>query len=504
MAGIVGWQARFVANHDALDKTYRLTASRGLFDVRDFFYAYYYLGRYPVTVGATMASATPETPFELLWHAERPPEFSREGTERFLREHGSNLIMDMNWTFHSGERGRIFLFWPDTLLKGAPRDPSVRPCHVIVFIIALCALFVAFWAVRQPVLGTAMTLLLGSNPFQLYSAYGDENVFSWPISTAMLVLALHLPLLRADRLPRLSLWLVPLLTGVLVATVETIRTEPVPIMASAALTYLFLGRAVPRRPRLVALALLICSYGAMTASWDAYFFLKFHEAKRWVAALGGRPMPEDHFPLRHRVWHSMWCGLGDFDVKYGHLFDDRLAFHLAFRILESKYHLDVPHLKPTGYFFDDAFWDEKKTYAKTGDELPHYYDVIRDDLLEQITRDPGWYAYILKRRAWRLLSEATPIQVALDPWLRLTVPFHGLILLPLLLGLIATRNWMRVKLALFTLPLCLPALVIYSGLGMHLYACYHMVAAAILLALPVEALLRWHSRRRKNSSRYYE
>ena len=76
--------------------------------------------------------------------------------------------------------------------------------------------------------------------------------------------------------------------------------------------------------------------------------------------------------------------------------------------------------------------------------------------------------------------------------------------IPWLLGLIATRNWMRVKLALFTLPLCLPALVIYSGLGMHLYACYHMVAAAILLALPVEALLRWHSRRRKNSSRYYE
>src|SRR5438093_10906088 len=121
-----------------------------------------------------MAPASSTTQCVLLRHAERPPEFSRDGTERFLRDHCSNLIMDMNWTFHSGERGRIFLFWPDTLLKGAPRDPSVRPCHVIVFIIALCALFVAFWAVRQRVLGTAMTLLLGSTTIQLSSSYGYD------------------------------------------------------------------------------------------------------------------------------------------------------------------------------------------------------------------------------------------------------------------------------------------------------------------------------------------
>ena len=52
---------------------------------------------------------------------------------------------------------------------------------------------------------------------------------------ALFVLALHLPLLRDDRPPSSrSLWLIPLLTGVLIGTVGTIRTEPTTIIASAA------------------------------------------------------------------------------------------------------------------------------------------------------------------------------------------------------------------------------------------------------------------------------
>jgi len=257
--------------------------------------------------------------------------------------------------------------------------------------------------------------------------------------------------------------------------------------------------ACPGGRPVAAFLVLLATYGATTTAWDAYFLAMYQKTRDVVVSLGGRPMSADYVPQRHGVWHNMWVGLGDFDHTYGHNFDDRQAFRAMFTILERDYHQTIPHLGPTAYFFDDAFWDEKQTYAKLGDELPHYYDAIRDDLIAQIRRDPTWYAGILRERVWRSTAELAPVRLALDPWRKVTLPFHGLALLPLLLALIASRNWMRLKLALFTLPVCATAIAVYSGQGLQYYACYHLVAAAILLACPVDAVLWWRARRAGNA-----
>jgi hypothetical protein len=473
LAAIVVWQAGFALFPRNVPRTHRLTAAKGIWAVSSFVYFYYYLGLYPVAADG-----------------QREFDYSEEGARRLLAEAGPRLVMDWLWTFRGGERGRVLLFLPDALLKGAPRAPSARPSHALVFTAALAALFTAFWTMGRPLLGASMVALLGSNPFQLFEVYVNGNVFGWPISTAILVLAVNLPLLGDGPPSRRALWLAPLVTGALVATVRTVRMEPVVILASAAGAYLTIG-GVGWRRRAVALGVFAAALAATTVAWDAYFTAKFREARRVVAAAGGRPLPADHVPLSHPVWHNVWCGLGDFDTVYGHAWDDRVAFAFALPILRREYGIDPGPLAPGKYFLADAYWDEARTYAKLPDELPHYGEVMRRDVLAAIARNPGWYLGILARRAWRVVAESTPVRLALGPW-QVTVPFHGLVVLPVVAALVATRRWMLLKVALFLVPLTLPALLVYSGDGMAFYTCHHLAAAAIVVSVAGENL---HARR---------
>ena len=105
--------------------------------------------------------------------------------------------MEWKHTIRVGERGKMFLYLPDAILKGEPRPPlSVRPLHGALFVFALCAVFSAFWWARLPLLGAALAAFAGSNPFQLYEVYRNANVFGWPMTTGLLSLALAVPLLR--------------------------------------------------------------------------------------------------------------------------------------------------------------------------------------------------------------------------------------------------------------------------------------------------------------------
>lgn len=472
LAAIVAWQAQFARNPGALESTFQQSGSQGLFWVGDFVYFYYYLGLYPVSV------AGPGYMSVFGQGSRTPTDYSVEGARRFLTDNRTDLVMDRLWTFRSGEYGRIFLYLPDLLLKGAPRDPSVLPCHAFVFIVSLCLVFLSCWAIRRPILGAALVVLLGSNPFQLFEVYANENVFGWPVSTALLVLALHLPMLRDESPARHSLWLVPLMTGCLLATVWTVRTEPVAIILSAAATYLVVAGRVGWRRRVGAVLVLVAAFWATSAAWEAYYRVKFNRAREVVAALGGHPMPQMVL-VHHRFWHPVWMGLGDFDTKYGHAWWDLGAYRFALPILARKYPGEAPPAL-NAYSLLNAFWDDDRVYRKLPDELPHYGEVLRADVLETIGRDPRWYLGILSRRAWRVLSETTPVQLAVGGW-HLGVPFHGLVLLPLVGVLAAARSWMPLKLALFMLPLSLPALAIYSGQGTCFYSCYHLVAAAILV-----------------------
>jgi hypothetical protein len=457
---LVLWQGLFALRPADIDGTFRLRGVTGLADEARFVYFFYYLGLYPV--------ATDEDTLE----------FSAAGARRILRERGNTLVTEWRHTIRTGDLGKVFLYLPDAILKGAPRDLRLRPAHVALFVIALSAVFVAFWASGHVVLGTAIVVFFGSNPFQLYEVYRNEKVFGWPISVTLLVLAIHVRLIVDQGRPTAYRWIAPLLTGALLGTVREVRSEPVAVIAAVVMTYVALART-PWKQRLALVFLLFVAFSIVSVTWRVYWDFKLEEARRTVTEAGGHPYlgPRN---LHHQLWHQVWCGLGDFDTKYGYRWDDRVAVAYARPILISKYRVALPDWDPKSYVYETAFWDTAKKYYKLPYEMPFYYTVLRDKVLHDIVHDPLWYAGILARRVLRIITDTTPVRVAVGSWW-LTLPIGGFLIVPLLALLIIARAWMLLKLVGFMVPLSFPALLVYSDQGMTYYSSYHLMTAAIVV-----------------------
>jgi hypothetical protein len=463
------WQYTFHRADGQLDARYRLQASTGKLMQEKFVYFLYYLGLYPV--------ATEKE--DVVW--------SREGARDVFARHGDTLLTEWQHSYRSGSLGTALLFLPDAWLRGTARDASVRPANAMAFTLGLMALFAAFWFIRQPVLGGILVLLLGSNPFQLHEVYLRDNTFGWPITTAVFLLAIHVPLLGERRAPSWYLWTAPLAAGLLLATVKQVRPEPAVLLLSPAICYLALsGARWVARAGLVAA--LLAAYALVGWGWSAWFDAKYEQARRAVAEAGGHPYAGPR-AQHHAFWHPLWCGLGDFGQKHGYAWDDKAAADYALPILEAKYHVEIPKAPRTRVLFENTYWDEGRHYFVMPSELPHYYDVLRAKVLGDIAGDPLWYAGVLAQRAWRILRQTTPPRVAVGTF-GLDFPMHGALVVPLLALLVLRRCWTLLKLVAFSLPLSLPALAIFSGLGMCHYSCYHLFVAGLLAAWLVEALLR--------------
>lgn len=96
--------------------------------------------------------------------------------------------------------------------------------------------------------------------------------------------------------------------------------------------------------------------------------------------------------IHHPVWHSIWAGMGDFDVKYGHSWGDMDATKAVAKAGGpdlSKYSSSV-----VGYKVDKKYEDSIKTI------------VIKD-----VTSDPMWYLEILLKRFFY-----TVFLINLLPW----------------------------------------------------------------------------------------
>lgn len=480
---LLAWQFSF-SGPGATDPTFRVQAATGLHDNGKFVFFLRHLHLYPLATRAPIVADT------------------REEAEEILRTRPKSLVMDENWTFRSGDRGRTLLFLLDSYWRGRTQNLSVRPATILAWLLALSALLVTFWRAGAPVLATCLVVALGSNvaaTYEIYGAetrYGGANIFGWAFITAAALLALHGNLLLG-RTRRFSRWLalIPIVSGILIASIRTVRSEPAPLLASCALAYL-MQRWLPWPKRLALLAALAASFFLTTSGWDRFFQFKFEQTVATLERVGGTPFPGPYVRY-HEFWHPVWCGLGDFDRTHGYKWDDRAAYTYAIPILRDTYHVDIPSTDVKKNFIPGETWDAAGLYPKLFSELPHYHDVIRDKVLSDITGDPTWYLTILGKRVRRILFDNAPVQVAWGPHrLQLPAVAGGWILLAALAVCAWLRDSIGIALILFTLPLWATPLFVYSDRGVASYASLsHSVAAAVLAGIAIRALIHRRGRR---------
>ena len=472
--GIAKWQRAFTEDDSKVAPGHGVTASTGLNEDKHFFFFLYHLNLYPIA-----------TDVPIVWD-------TADEAKRLMRAEPAKLRQDQGTTFRSGDRGRTYLFFVDAWLHHRGLNASVKPAHEIAFTLALMALMVSFWSIRRTAAGFFLVLLLGSNPFQLWVVFKQENVFSWSITAMIGLLALHLPLMErrraadgraAGRLQRYYPWFAAVAGGLFLAFVRNFRSEPSSLILSIWLCYVTMTW-LSRRTRAGLVFISLAALWLGTQASTAFFDRKLEQSKLAMATVHGPVYagPVAHF---HEFWHAVWCGLGDFDTKYGYQWEDRAAYRSADPELKKRnpgLELDPNH------WVQPRFWDPPTNrYEVYYFETPHYHEVIRDKILGDIKRDPLWYLNILKQRVERTLTEVTPVGIATaSDWYYVEGKLLGLLCIPLALVLLWARRWTHLKLLAFSVPLSAVPIVLYSAGGMTNYSTFHLFAFWLLGLLAVE------------------
>src|SRR5262249_20173074 len=150
-----------------------------------------------------------------------------------------------------------------------------------------------------------LVLLFGSNPFQLYVTYVEDNYFSLPMTAMLFVLAINLPLFGSEWRRSHALYDVPIVTAIVLAPLRTLRGEPAILIIPACIVWLTVPR-VRWSGRGVLVALGLATFIMSNAALDAALRHKVLAAREVVREHGGRPYTGP-IVLHHEFWHPVWC-----------------------------------------------------------------------------------------------------------------------------------------------------------------------------------------------------
>ncbi len=409
-----------------------------------FLYFYYYKGLFPL---ATLHDSL---------------DFSPQAATREIQDQGRELIMEYDHWSRLGEHARILAFLPDAWLAQSPEKPSVRLFNAIWFVTALISLFVSFRRAGKPIMGLVFVILVQLTPFYLFEVFDNENIFALQASVFFIILGLHAPLVFGRKQSFISLSIITLLSGFLAGFASEVRNEVAIVILTPIIIYLLVKSIrLPARILLAGLCLLIfmgTRYGIRQ-----YFNVLYNNSTLLVKEHQGHVYTGSRIS-GHNFWHPVFCGLGDFDKKYGYAWDDLVAYRYAVPVLKQKYHLTLPW---KGDYHTGEYYDKDSLYYKKFDEIPEYENVIREKVLHDVRNDPAWYMTIVGRRMLRTLTQTIPI-----PWL-------AWLLIPIWLIFIKKIRRVHWIMLLSSLPLSVSPILIYSGKG----ATYTSVFLYILLVI---------------------
>ncbi len=396
---------------------------------KEFIYFYYYTRDFP------------------LASLNKNPEFSKEAAHREIREQGKNLIMEYQHWSRLGENARIWAFLPNALMKGNPENPSIKLFNALTFTLSLIILYLGFWQLKKTLFGLVLILMINTTPFFLYETYSHQNIFGLLAAAFFMILGLNVYALFKKRKTYLNVLFIAL-SGIIIGLVSEFRNE----FSIVILSLIFIGLLVKESKVAIKIILATIALGSFFASKSVirtYFNNKFDSTLTLVEQAGGHPYRGGTIS-GHKVWHPIFCGLGDFDQKYGFECNDKVAYAYAVPLLQEEHGMDI---KYSGKYHLDNYYDESKLYYIKFDEIPEYEQIIKEKVLYHIKSDPFWYIRILLKRILRTLSITIPI------------PFAGWGLIFLVYFFVKTKQWSHLNLLVVTMPLSATSIVVYAAEG---------------------------------------
>lgn len=437
---IVAQQASFLALDRDPDPHYRNVLNLGA-SYQRYFSFFYYFGGFPVNLDGQKTS-------------------TREETIQTLEALGPNLT-PANSVYN---RASIFLFYPDAYATGRPDTAEMRTGHAIWFTVGLVAVFGSLTFAGMPLLGLAVALLCGSNPFQVWEVYhvSSSTIFPTVISTGLVVTAACILLgTAAFARRRLLSVLVVGLCGVVAALQYEVRLEGVGVFFGAAFALAWCVSHSKSVKLALAIAFAVSAYST-SAVMNQFFAASFDKANAVIASYGGTPGPSGN-PYYSTQWWALWSGLGDFDEKYGFLVDDRAGI---------------------SYYYGHG---EGQSLARSH----------RQSMIATIADDPAWFADIMFKRLKRVLVDNTPYRLGYGgKFIDLPIPpgpitIAGLLLLLANLVLSWRSAPARSPLILFVVPLSIGAVAIgqLADYGLQFYCIAHLFILGYVACFALDGVL---------------
>ncbi len=445
----------YTENHSLLSRQYRkYTSGFSHTYAQKFFYFYYYTGYFPL---ATLNDSLT---------------YSKQAAYKEINKNGKDLIMEYKHWSRLGENLRIIAYYPNALLKGSPEKPSIKLFNALIFVLGLMAVFWAFWDINKTIIGACLVFVTNLTPFFIYEIYQNQNIFGLMASVFLIVLAINLKFIFNKKTPVIQSLVLAVLSGIIVALSSEIRGETSVIIISIILMYL-ISKSFKYYVKILALVILISGFLFTKKIVKNYFDNNFKKTYELVKEKGGHPY--DGYRISgHRFWHPVFCGLGDFDTKYGYVWHDTVAYHYAIPVLQEKYGLN---LKYSGTYHLDEYYDKDKIYYKKFDDFDEYEEIVKEKVLHDIKSDPLWYLTILTKRFSRILYNTVPFD------------YLGWLAILLILILYKTKQYELIMLIFISLPLSITSFVIYSGGNSTYNSFFPEISLAILFAIIAEYIL---------------
>jgi len=423
-----------------------------------FTYGIYYWGLFPVF---PMRAILPQE------FADDKLYYSKEGARRIIKDYGYSLGMDIDGTFRMGNVFNLWLPYLTAVAKGTVKDVNFIPFNAFFFMLALCVLLLSLWYNNRGILGIFLVLLIGSYPFQIYSVYLQDNIFSYMISTLIIMAGICMPfILDAGISARKQLALV-VTAGLWGGIAYLMRADCMTAILAAAAAVLFYRHAsIPRK--VFMLVLLAVSFMAATGTIHKFAEYKFYETKKIVQEKGGSVFTGLRLK-NHLFWHTIWCGMYDFDKKYGHDWGDYYAEVRAREILNAKYGENIPPIQYHNRPIDGYLPAVTENYDKA----------MRDLVFRDIKHDPAWYFGLLFKRLHRILFESIQPQIRFLTGYVIYLPDTVFLYIILFIYLCLARVWAMAKLVLFMSVSMTVPFFVTTFTNYHHYSISHLAMAGV-------------------------